>query len=106
MWIGKGSKFGTVPWRAIVMLSLATLLFAAFLEELGLGPCVFLSSMIAYLSTAHSKMTSAAIVSAAITAFCLLVFRYGIGFPSQSSDPGSAAEGPGRWTSSSIWGWD
>jgi hypothetical protein len=78
---GKGSPFGIVPWRALVMLSLATLIFAALLRELGLFPCVFASSMVASLSSPQIKVTSAAIVSAVIAAFCVGVFSYGINLP-------------------------
>jgi hypothetical protein len=81
LWIGSGSSFGIVPWRAIVMLSLATIVFAAFLRELGLLPSVFAASMIASLSSPQIKVTTAAFVSLVIAIFCVGVFVYGVNLP-------------------------
>ena len=78
---GENSPFGIVPWRVIVMLSLATMFFAAFLRELGLLPCVFASSLIASLSSPQIRMRMAALVSLAIAVFCVGVFIYGIKLP-------------------------
>lgn len=80
-WIGGGSRFGVVPWRAIVMLSLATVIFATFLRELGLLLSVFASALTASLASPQTKLISAAVVSAVIAAFCVGVFVYGINLP-------------------------
>jgi hypothetical protein len=75
---GNGSSFGIVPWRAIIMLSLATIFFAVFLRDLGLFLCVFASSMLASLSSPKIKIQRAAFVSLVIAIFCVVVFIYGI----------------------------
>jgi hypothetical protein len=80
-WVGGASRFGIVPWRAVVMLSLATIIFATFLRELGLFPCVFASAMTASLASPQITLKSAAIVSLMIAAFCIGVFTYGISIP-------------------------
>lgn len=81
LWIGGGSRFGTVPWRAVVMLSLATIVFATLLQQLGLFPCVFASAMTASLASPRVTVKSAAVVSLAIAAFCVGIFTYGINLP-------------------------
>ena len=77
----KGTEFGIVPWRAIFMLSLATIVFAFCFREVGMFPGVFITSMIASLSSPQIKPLTAAIVSVCIAAFCVLVFSYGINLP-------------------------
>jgi putative tricarboxylic transport membrane protein len=81
LWIGEGSPFGIVPWRALLMLSLATIFFASFVRQLGLLPCVFASSMLASLSSPQIKPTTAAFVSLVIAVFSVGVFIYGINLP-------------------------
>lgn len=76
-----GTPFGIVPWRALVMLSLATIIFATFLRELGLFLCVIASTMVASLSSPQIKVTSAAVVSVVIAALCVGIFSYGINLP-------------------------
>lgn len=77
----RGTAFGRVPWRAGVMLTLATLLFAAFFRQLGMFLGVFLTSLIASFADPQIGRGKAALVSLCIAAFCVLVFSYGIGLP-------------------------
>lgn len=73
--------FGVVPWRGVVMLSLATILFAAFVEELGLLPGVFLTAFLATLANPKVRIVNALVASAGIAIFCTAVFGYGIRLP-------------------------
>src|SRR5262245_22563424 len=41
------TPFGIVPWRAILMLSLAIVIFASFIRQLGMLPGVFATAFIA-----------------------------------------------------------
>jgi len=76
-----GTEFGRVPWRAVVMMSLATLVFAAFFDRLGLLPGVFVLSFLTALSSSRNSILGAAITSLCIAVFCSAVFGYGIGLP-------------------------
>lgn len=78
---GSGSPFGIVPWRALVMLSLATVVFAAFIRQLGLLPAVFASSMLASMSSPQIKVSTAGLASLLIALFSTAVFIYGINLP-------------------------
>ena len=73
--------FGTVPWRAIVFLSLATILFAAFVDDLGMLPGTFVTAFVACLASPRIKLWQAAVTSVCIAAFCSLVFSVGLGVP-------------------------
>lgn len=73
--------FGVVPWRGVVLLSLATISFAAFVEKLGLLPGVFVSTFIATMANRKASPLRAALTSLGIAAFCTAVFAYGIRLP-------------------------
>jgi len=74
-------RFGVVPWRAVVMLTLSTVIFAAFLEQLGLFPAILVTSLVASLASSEIKWWKALIVSTVMAAFCVVVFHYGIRLP-------------------------
>lgn len=69
---------GPVPWRGIGLLTLSVWFFATAVEGLGLGLTFFVSCLLAALSTGKTKFVIALLLSAGITAFCLLVFVVGL----------------------------
>ena len=73
--------FGIVPWRGVILLSLATIIFAAFAEKLGLLPGVFATTFVATLANRNAKPLRAAFTSLCIALFCTAVFGYGIRLP-------------------------
>ncbi len=73
--------FGVVPWRGVVLLSLATIIFAAFVEKLGLLPGVFITTFIAMLANPKVHMRKSLASSLCIALFCTAVFGYGIHLP-------------------------
>jgi Tripartite tricarboxylate transporter TctB family len=75
------TAFGRVPWRAVVMLSMATFVFAAFFDDLGLLPGVFVLCLLAALSSSRNTIFKAVVTSLCIAIFCTVVFGYGIGLP-------------------------
>lgn len=72
---------GAIPWRAIMMLSTATIVFAAFLDKLGLFPVVLVVVFLASKSSSQISSPAALVSGAAISAFCVLIFSYGIHLP-------------------------
>lgn len=79
--VASETSFGVVPWRAIVMLSLATIVFAAFVDELGMLPGTFLTAFVACLASPRIKLWQGLLTSICIAAFCSLVFSVGLGVP-------------------------
>ena len=81
LFVGGATPFGRIPWRAVIMLSLATIFFAAFLRQLGLFPSILLSTLIASLASSQVKLPAAIITSVVVAVFCVVVFSYGIKLP-------------------------
>lgn len=75
------ASFGVIPWRGIILLSLATIFFAAFVEKLGLLPGVFVTTFLAALANPRIRWLRAALTSLCIALFCTAVFAYGIRLP-------------------------
>jgi hypothetical protein len=79
--IASTEPFGTMPWRAAIMLSLATILFAAFVEDLGMLPGTFVTTFVACLASPKIKLWQGILISLCIAAFCSLVFSVALGVP-------------------------
>jgi hypothetical protein len=77
----QGTEFGGFPWRAVIMLTVATVVFAAFFDRLGMLPGIFVLAFLAALASPTIALWKAVVTSAFIAAFCTLVFGYGIGLP-------------------------
>lgn len=79
---GEGSHvFGPVPWRALVMISLAILCFAFFIRSLGLFPTALLTTLLACAGNGGAGILKAAALSLIMAALCTLIFSFGIGLP-------------------------
>lgn len=76
-----GTPFGVVPWRSLTLILLATVIFAAFIEDLGMIPGVFVTTLIATLASPQVTLRRALLASVGITAFCTIVFSYAVRLP-------------------------
>lgn len=72
---------GPVPWRAIVILTLAPILFATTVRSLGLALAT--AVCVAFVCFASARMTiwMAAGVTAGLTILCVAVFSIGLRLP-------------------------
>ena len=70
-----------VPWRAVLMLSLAVILFAVLLRSLGLFLTVFLTAFIGCLASREATVLKAAMLGVGLAVLCALIFSFGIGLP-------------------------
>jgi hypothetical protein len=75
------SALGSAPWRGIVMLSAAPIVFGATIRGLGLVLAVALAAGISAFASRRMSLLLAAAVTAGLTLFCILVFHYGLGLP-------------------------
>lgn len=73
--------FDVVSWRAIVMLSLAVIVFGTLVRELGLALAVFTVTFLSALASRHVTLAYAAATGLGMAALCTLVFGYGIRLP-------------------------
>lgn len=74
----EGEPF-TVSWRALVALPASILVFAAIIERFGLAPATFLAVLVSTLADKTSPLWRGVMLSAAVTALCVLIFRFGLG---------------------------
>ena len=74
--------FGTVSWRAIIMLSFAIVLFGTFLREMGMLLALFVTCFLSALASKHIKLPEAAITAAGLAILCTAIFGpYGVKLP-------------------------
>lgn len=72
---------GGVPWRALVLLIAALIVFGYTVRRAGLAPALFAAVFLAALSSAKTGIVRAAIMAAGLTIFCILIFVEGLGLP-------------------------
>ncbi len=68
-----------IPWKGIVLILLALVIFGEFGSLLGLVPVVFLGTAIVALASARNPVRSALTIAACMSALCWLVFKVGLG---------------------------
>lgn len=73
--------FDVISWRAIVMLSLAIIIFGTFVRELGLALAVFTVTFLSALASRYVSLLYAAVTGLGMAIFCTIVFGYGIRLP-------------------------
>lgn len=65
---------GDVPWRAIVLILAAVLIFGAGIEPLGIAPILLITTFVAAIADRRTSLRDAAVISVGLTALCVLVF--------------------------------
>jgi hypothetical protein len=70
-----------LPWRSIVLITLAVVLFGLGVRPLGLAPALFGAVLLAAFSSRRAGWLEAVLVAGGLTLFCILVFIYGLGLP-------------------------
>ena len=61
--------------------TLATVVFAAFVDDLGMLPGTFVTTMITCLASPRIPLWQNLVISVCLAAFCSLVFSVGLGVP-------------------------
>ena len=84
---GEGEALGAVPWRGIVLLTIAPLFFGFTVRGLGLAPSLFVTVLLAAFSSHRTGVMAALAMAAALTVFCVLVFVQALGMPVQLLGP-------------------
>ena len=65
---------GTVPWRAIALLTAAVFVFGAGVDPLGLVPALLVTTFLAGLADRDNSILAAAVIAVGLTAACVLIF--------------------------------
>lgn len=81
--IGAGAAASTerIPWRGIVLTSGATIGFALLVPRYGLVPALAVAILLSAFASRRMTLPLALALTAGLTAFCVLLFRYGLGVP-------------------------
>ena len=69
---------GPIPWRGLVLVCAALLIFATYLTSLGLVPVVFLCGFITAMASSQNGVGSAAATALVLDLLCVLVFKLGL----------------------------
>ncbi|TDK39606.1 tripartite tricarboxylate transporter TctB family protein [Rhizobium deserti] len=83
----EGEPMGAIAWRGMLFILPAPIIFGLTVQGLGFVPSIFISALVAAFASHKMKPLSALILSAALTAFSVLVFSYGLGLPFQRFGP-------------------
>ncbi len=68
-----------IPWKGIVLILAALVIFGEFGALLGLVPVVFIGTAVVALASAKNTPVSALTIAACMSALCWLVFKIGLG---------------------------
>jgi hypothetical protein len=83
----RAESIGTVSWRAVLFTCAAPVIFGSTIVGLGLAPSLVLTVFCAALASRHVSVLRAAVVSLSLSAFCVVLFSYGLGLPVQLIGP-------------------
>lgn len=75
---GEMLDFGTIPWRAIGLITVATVFFGATVRGLGFVPTVAVTALLTGLASRRIPVLMAITVSAGLTVLSTLIFVYGL----------------------------
>ena len=72
---------GTVPWRGLILILAAPVIFGITVRGLGLAIALPLAIVSAAYGSRRTGFKTAVALVAGLTLFCILVFSYGLGLP-------------------------
>jgi hypothetical protein len=76
---GDPGGVGRIAWRGLVLILGAIVFFGATVRGLGLAPAVLLTCFLTALASVENTVPRAAVIAAALTLFCILVFSVALG---------------------------
>lgn len=83
----EGEPPGQFAWRGMAFILPAPVFFGLTVRGLGFAPALFLAAVIASYASRRMPLAGVLALSAAITAFSVAVFSYGLGLPFQRVGP-------------------
>lgn len=82
-----GEPIGPIAWRGMCLILPAPVFFGLTVRGLGFVPALFFCALIASFASARMRVVPAILLSAALTAFSVVVFAWGLGLPFQQFGP-------------------
>ena len=82
-----GETSHPLPWRGLLLIGSAPIVFATLVTPLGLAPAIALT--VATVTFASKKATPklAFFITLGVTALCIAVFKFGLGIPAPLFNP-------------------
>lgn len=77
----EGAAIGPIPWRGIVLISVAILFFGFGVRRLGLAPALFVAVLLAAFSSRRVNALEGLAMAAGLTVFCIFIFVWALGMP-------------------------
>lgn len=81
------AAIGTVPWRGVLLILMAPVLFGLTVRGLGFVPALAIVVLVSSFGSRAMKPVTAVLVTVALTLFSILVFSYGLGLPLRRFGP-------------------
>ena len=69
---------GHIPWRGIALLTLAFIIFGLTVRNLGVGPSLFVATLLASLGSQRTSWLGAIAIAAGLTVLTVLIFIVGL----------------------------
>jgi hypothetical protein len=82
-----GTPFGKFSWRATVLIVASPVLFAVTVRGLGFALAMVLSVIVAAFASRRMTLLFAVPLAVALSIFCTLVFKLGLGLPLKTFGP-------------------
>ena len=71
-------RFGSVPWRALILIVLAVLFLGLTVRGLGLVPATAVTALLTALASYRTGILAAVAIAAGLTVLCVLVFIFSL----------------------------
>jgi hypothetical protein len=75
---GEPEAIGSVPWRAIVLIGVAVMVFGITVRGLGLVPSLFVTAILSAFAGQRVGVLPAVLIAAGLTVVCVLIFVVGL----------------------------
>ena len=72
---------GALPWRGLVVLLSVPVVFGVLIRPLGMVPVLLLTTFITSFASRRMSVVAAVLLAIGLTAFCTVVFNFGLGLP-------------------------
>jgi hypothetical protein len=75
---GEVGPIGTVPWRAVILIVGAVIVFGLTVRSLGLAPSTFLATFMSALASRRTTLPIAVLIAIGLTVVSVLVFVFAL----------------------------
>jgi hypothetical protein len=82
-----GTEFAGMPWRGIVLIVVAPIIFGLTVRGLGLVGAIALVVAVSAFASSRMSLKLAVALVIGLTVFCVLVFNIGLGLPARLFGP-------------------